>query len=285
MQVTGAEITPGRRGPEVGGRCVDGHLGPPDGEGRGAGCVGPQAGSGGHRTELGARSGPGRDRSAHRGDQGPSDRVGPLSGKIRLGLNGPVPARVPAEAKELVLTTVDDAVAAGFWHTWATGVWQVSDDRVHRLATGPPTRAMGTLEDLAPGGAPVHAVLADEVAEVLAVAEEWGTGRPVAPQARPSRFLCGPGVGGPLDVSACSGCPRACAARTAADTTAAPHAVAALAGLGTEQDLDLGRHPLRAGPALRVPPSSTWSRATGSPPWSRPRRPPPKCVSSSIRRC
>ena len=31
-----------------------------------------------------------------------------------------------------------------------------------------------------------------------------------------------------------------CAARTAADTTAAPHAVAALAGLGTEQDLDLG---------------------------------------------
>ena len=30
-----------------------------------------------------------------------------------------MPARVPAEVKELVLKTVDDAVAAGFSHTWA----------------------------------------------------------------------------------------------------------------------------------------------------------------------
>jgi putative transposase len=33
-----------------------------------------------------------------------------------LGLSGPVPARVPAEVKEAVLKTVDDAVAAGFAH-------------------------------------------------------------------------------------------------------------------------------------------------------------------------
>jgi len=43
-----------------------------------------------------------------------------------------VPARVPAEVKELVLKTVDDAVAAGFRHTWACALWQVSDSRVHR---------------------------------------------------------------------------------------------------------------------------------------------------------
>ena len=36
------------------------------------------------------------------------------------------------ELEELVLNTVDDAVAAGFWHTWATGVWQVCEGRVHR---------------------------------------------------------------------------------------------------------------------------------------------------------
>ena len=51
-------------------------------------------------------------------------------------------------------------------------MWQVSDDRVHRWRAR--RRGLGTLEDLAPGGAPVHALLADEVAEVLAVAEEWG---------------------------------------------------------------------------------------------------------------
>jgi len=89
-----------------------------------------------------------------------------------LGLNGPVPARVPAEVKELVLKTVDDAVAAGFSHTWATGIWQVSDDRVHRWRAR--RRELGTLEDLAPGGTPVHALLAWEVAEILAIVEEWG---------------------------------------------------------------------------------------------------------------
>ena len=92
-------------------------------------------------------------------------------------------------------------------------------------------RELGTLSDLAPGGAPVHAVLADEVAEILAVAQEWG------PVDRSHRKLAHRGcdVGrvwvAPFDVSARSGCPRACAARTAADTTAAPHAVAPLAGL------------------------------------------------------
>ncbi len=43
-----------------------------------------------------------------------------------MGLNGPIPARVPAEVKDLVLKTVDDAVASGFCHRWATGIWQVS---------------------------------------------------------------------------------------------------------------------------------------------------------------
>lgn len=89
-----------------------------------------------------------------------------------MGLNGPVPARVPAEVKDLVLKTVDDAVAAGFTHRWATSVWQVSDDRVHRWRTR--RRELGTLEDLAPGGHPVHGLLVDEIDAILDIAEEWG---------------------------------------------------------------------------------------------------------------
>jgi len=89
-----------------------------------------------------------------------------------LGLNGPVPARVPAEVKELVLKTVDDAVAGGFSHRWATGMWQVSDDRVHRWRAR--RRDVGTLEDLAPGGVAVHGLLPDETAAILDLVEAWG---------------------------------------------------------------------------------------------------------------
>jgi transposase InsO family protein len=89
-----------------------------------------------------------------------------------LGLSGPLPARVPAEAKELVLKTVDDAVIAGFPHGWVCSLWQVSDDRVHRWRAR--RRDVGTLTDRAPGGAPVHGILPAEIVAILAVAEAWG---------------------------------------------------------------------------------------------------------------
>ncbi|BBX74613.1 transposase family protein [Mycobacterium shinjukuense] len=68
-----------------------------------------------------------------------------------------MPAWVPAEVNDLVLKTVDDAVAAGFAHTWACALWQVSDSRVHRWRAH--RRDTGTLVDQAPGGHPVHALL------------------------------------------------------------------------------------------------------------------------------
>lgn len=83
-----------------------------------------------------------------------------------------MPARVPAEVKELVLKTVDDAVAAGFAHTWACSLWQVSDQRVHRWRAR--RRDAGTLVDKAPGGHPVHALLPQEIATILDIAERWG---------------------------------------------------------------------------------------------------------------
>jgi transposase InsO family protein len=89
-----------------------------------------------------------------------------------LGLSGPLPARVPAEVKELVLKTVDDAVADGFAHGWVCALWQVSDDRVHRWRAR--RRDVGTLADRAPGGNPSHAILPAEVNAILAIAEAWG---------------------------------------------------------------------------------------------------------------
>jgi putative transposase len=89
-----------------------------------------------------------------------------------LGLSGPLPARVPAEVKELVLKIVDDAVADGFAHGWVCSLWPVSDDRVHRWRAR--RRRVGTLVDRAPGGNPVHGLLPEEVTAILAVAERWG---------------------------------------------------------------------------------------------------------------
>ena len=83
-----------------------------------------------------------------------------------------MPARVPAEVKELVLKSVDDAVADGFPHTWACSLWGVADDRVHRWRAR--LRDVGTLCDRAPGGRPVHGILPAEEEAILAVAEQWG---------------------------------------------------------------------------------------------------------------
>jgi putative transposase len=89
-----------------------------------------------------------------------------------LGLTGPLPARVPAEVKELVLKTVADAVADGAPHSWVCSLWQVSDDRVHRWRAR--RRELGTLVDRAPGGNPMHGILPAEIDAILEIAERWG---------------------------------------------------------------------------------------------------------------
>ena len=131
-----------------------------------------QAGTAWQAARLAAGSGTRRDRAADPGGQSAGHRAGHQRGKSALGLSGPVPARVPAEVKEAVLKTVDDAVTAGFAHTWACALWQVSDSRVHRWRRR--RRDTGTLLDCAPGGHPVHALLAEEIAAILDLAERWG---------------------------------------------------------------------------------------------------------------
>lgn len=83
-----------------------------------------------------------------------------------------MPVRVPAEVKEAVLKSVDDAVTAGFAHTWVCALWQVSDSRVHRWRGR--RRDTGTLVDRAPGGHPVHVLLPEEIAVILDLVERWG---------------------------------------------------------------------------------------------------------------
>lgn len=71
-----------------------------------------------------------------------------------------------------MLKVVDDAVAAGFVHSWVCGLWQISDDRVHRWRAR--RRDVGTLADRAPGGTAVHTLLLEETAVILDLVETWG---------------------------------------------------------------------------------------------------------------
>lgn len=90
-----------------------------------------------------------------------------------MGLNlARVPLRVPGEVKEGLLRLVDVAIEAGWPHTRAATLLGVSDVRVHRWRAR--RRHSGTLEDLAPGGNPVHRILEWERHAVLDLVEEWG---------------------------------------------------------------------------------------------------------------
>ena len=163
----------GRSGLQVPGGCVYDYVDLSLCERRGVGGVGAQAGSSAQGTQYGARSCSRRDIPFDRSGGGSGDRVGCFAGKSRLGLNAVVVARVPAEAKQLILATVDDAIAAGLAHRWATSLWGVSDDGVRRWRTRLARR--GSLVDRRPGGVAVRSLLPGEVDEILEIAEQWGS--------------------------------------------------------------------------------------------------------------
>ena len=79
---------------------------------------------------------------------------------------------MPAETKEQILELVDGAVRAGAAHGWACSLLGVSDDRAHRWRRR--LRDTGTVEDRPSGGVALHALRPCEVAEILAVTEQWG---------------------------------------------------------------------------------------------------------------
>ena len=79
---------------------------------------------------------------------------------------------MPGETKEQILELIDDAVRAGAAHGWACSLLGVSDDRAHRWRRR--RRETGTVEDRPPGGVALHALRPAEVAEILALTEQWG---------------------------------------------------------------------------------------------------------------
>ncbi len=88
-----------------------------------------------------------------------------------MGLSGRVPHRVDAATKAALLDLVDDAVEAGWTIRRACAVLELGEVRVHRWLA---RRARRQLVDAAPGGSPVHGLLDEEVAEILALFDEWG---------------------------------------------------------------------------------------------------------------
>ena len=76
------------------------------------------------------------------------------------------------ETKLELLGLVDEAVAGGWAHVRACQVLELADVRVHRWRAR--LAETGTLDDLAPGGNPVHRILDWEEQAILELIETWG---------------------------------------------------------------------------------------------------------------
>jgi putative transposase len=89
-----------------------------------------------------------------------------------LGLTaGPVPLRVDAHVKAGLLALIDDAVGEGWTARRAAAALGIDDARLGRWQA---RRAAGKLADRAPGGHPVHGLLAGERAAIAALFDAWG---------------------------------------------------------------------------------------------------------------
>lgn len=86
-------------------------------------------------------------------------------------MTGLVPARVEGNVKAGLLELVDDAVEQGWSKRRACAVLEIDDFRIHRWLQ---RRAEDRLDDLAPGGNPVHGLLDWEIEAIVELAEAWG---------------------------------------------------------------------------------------------------------------
>jgi transposase InsO family protein len=78
---------------------------------------------------------------------------------------------VDAATKTGLLDLLDEALDAGWPLRRACQALELAERRAHRWLA---RRARGALADKAPGGSPTHGLLEPEVAEILALFEEWG---------------------------------------------------------------------------------------------------------------
>jgi hypothetical protein len=78
---------------------------------------------------------------------------------------------VSGDVKDKLLAIVDHAVEAGWTRSRICAVLELDRSRWWRWRA---RAGQGRLDDRPPGGHPVHGLLDWEVAEILALAEEWG---------------------------------------------------------------------------------------------------------------
>ena len=88
-----------------------------------------------------------------------------------MGLGGRVPRRVDAATKAGLLDLLEEALDAGWSLRRVCHELELPERRAHRWIA---RRARGRLADRAPGGSPVHGLLEGEVAEILALFDQWG---------------------------------------------------------------------------------------------------------------
>jgi putative transposase len=86
-------------------------------------------------------------------------------------LSGPIPARADAAAKARLLELIDQATGGGWSMARTCSVLGLDRVRAYRWAA---RRAEGTLDDRAPGGNPIHALLGDEEQAIVELFNEWG---------------------------------------------------------------------------------------------------------------
>lgn len=87
-----------------------------------------------------------------------------------MGLIGPIPPRVDGAVKARLLELIDEAVAAGWSMAKACATVIIDRRRVWHWYL---RRDSGTLDDLPPGGNPVHALLDWEKDAIVEVFNDW----------------------------------------------------------------------------------------------------------------
>jgi hypothetical protein len=203
-------------------------------------------------------------------------------GKPALGLSGRVPPRVDAATKAGLLGLLEQALKRGWTVRAVCQVLEVSELRIYRWLG---RRAAGELEDQAPGGSPMHGLLDWEVAAIVGLAEEWGEvdrshhklahrgsrlGRVWVSPASVYRVLAAHDLVLPTPPT-----------RAPVGRTPWPDWITYRPNQVWGWDVThFGRG--RAAPARSR--SSTWSAASGWPPCSAPRRPPPRSRWCSVTR-
>jgi len=78
---------------------------------------------------------------------------------------------VDAATEAGLLDLIDEAVEADWTIRRACRVLELGEVRAHRWQA---RRARGKLADHAPGGSPMHGILAQEAREILALFDQWG---------------------------------------------------------------------------------------------------------------